>query len=79
MARVPQKYLQELKSPEAAEALEQLREIVARESHVTLVFASKELEHNNATVVKELVEGKKKPPKSAGATAKAARARRNPK
>lgn len=70
------RYLQELRAPAAIAALAQLLELAAQHDQVTLLFASKELEHNNATVVKQLIEGKKKPPTSTGAPAKAARARR---
>jgi hypothetical protein len=49
---------------------------------LTLVFASRDAEHNNAVVLKELLEGMRKPPSSSGparaAAAPARAARRRP-
>jgi uncharacterized protein YeaO (DUF488 family) len=53
------RYLQELGESAAAEALDQLRELISQKNRVTLLFASKELERNNATVLKDLLERKK--------------------
>jgi uncharacterized protein YeaO (DUF488 family) len=61
-----QKYLAELHTPAAEKALKQLYEVLDREHAVTLLFASKQTEQNNATVLKEFVEGMKKPPKGTG-------------
>lgn len=61
-----QKYLAELHAPAAEKALQQLYDILDRERAVTLLFASKQTEQNNATVLKEFVEGMKKPPKGTG-------------
>jgi uncharacterized protein YeaO (DUF488 family) len=69
------KYLQELRAPEAAAALEQLYQIAASHTHVTLLFASRNIGQNNATVLKELMEGSRKPPSTSGAV-KAATAKR---
>ena len=60
------RYLAELHEPEASAALEQLYELVASRKKVTLVFASSNSERNNATVLKELLEGMRKPPHSSG-------------
>ncbi len=60
------KYLEELREPEAAAALEELYALSGKRARVTLLFASKNLERNNATVLKELLEGMKKPPTSTG-------------
>jgi uncharacterized protein YeaO (DUF488 family) len=75
-----EKYLEELSAPEAAAALTQLHELAAKSKSVTLLFASKNLERNNATVLKELLDGMRKPPRSTGggatmAVRKSARAR----
>ncbi len=73
------KYLKELNQPEASQDLEELYELAERRKNVTLVFASKNEEHNNAVVLKELLEGMRKPPNSTGplrAAAGAIRARR---
>jgi uncharacterized protein YeaO (DUF488 family) len=72
------RYLAELSSAEAQPALEQLHVFAAR-GDLTLLFASRNTERNNATVLKELLEGMQKPPVSTGPdrrTAVAVRARR---
>jgi len=75
-----EKYLEELSSPEASEALDQLHELATTGKTLTLLFASQNVERNNATVLKELLDGTKKPPRSTGegaasAARKSARAR----
>lgn len=60
------RYLTELKTPAAATAIEKLYELLKQEQIVSLLFASKKTEQNNATVLKEFVEGMKKPPKGTG-------------
>ncbi len=57
-----QHYLEELGQPAAHAALDELSELAARKRKLTLVFASKNEDRNNATVLKELLEGMKKPP-----------------
>lgn len=57
-----ERYLKELRSPDAAQALEDLHELANNSKKVTLVFASRDERHNNAVVLKELLEGMKKPP-----------------
>ncbi len=57
-----ERYLKELSAPAAAQALEQLAELSVTRKKLTLVYASKNLEHNNAVVLKELLDGTKKPP-----------------
>jgi len=76
-----EKYLEELSSSaEAAAALDQLHDLAVKRKTLTLLFASHNLDHNNATVLKELLDGMKKPPRSTGeggaaAIRKSARAR----
>ena len=71
------RYLEELREPEASSSLSQLYDLVASRKKVTLVFASKNAEYNNAVVLKELLEGMRKPPHSSGPMAAAsARMRR---
>ena len=60
------RYIKELSAPEAMSALSQLHEMVRGRAKVTLLFASRELEHNNASVLKQLLEGARKPPSSSG-------------
>jgi len=67
-----EKYLEELAQPEAMAALEQLHELASTNKTLTLLFASHNTERNNATVLRELLEGTKKPPRSTGAGAAAA-------
>jgi uncharacterized protein YeaO (DUF488 family) len=69
------RYLQELSREEAADTLEQLYDLAAKRKKVTLLFASKNTEYNNAVVLKELLEGMRKPPSSTPGTTAAARAR----
>jgi uncharacterized protein YeaO (DUF488 family) len=66
------KYLEELAEPAALAALEELHRIAGESATLTLVFASANETHNNATVLKELLEGIKKPPSSSGPSKAAA-------
>ena len=59
-------YLKELRLPGAAGALDELYRLAQRRSKVTLLFASRDEEHNNAVVLKELLEGMRKPPTGTG-------------
>ena len=73
------RYLEELSSAEADGALEQLHDMAQSARKLTLVYAARDTEHNSATILKELLEGMRKPPVSTGsgrAAAIAARARR---
>ena len=74
------RYLEELRAPEAQAPLQKLYGLAATGQPVTLVFSSLDLEHNNAVVLKELLEGMRKPPSSSGPVKNAvpmrARARR---
>ena len=65
------RYLLELAQPAAEQALEQLYELAARRRPLTLVFSSRHPEHNNAAVLKQLLEGMRKPPSSSGGAAAA--------
>ena len=66
------RYFRELATPEAAADLESLYELKDH-NQVTLIYASKDSQHNNAMALKELLEGMRKPPSSSG-PAKAAAA-----
>lgn len=57
-----ERYLKELTNPEAGAALEKLAELSGARKQLTLVFAAKDEQHNNAVVLKELLDGTKKPP-----------------
>jgi uncharacterized protein YeaO (DUF488 family) len=76
------KYLAELAAPAAARALEELYRLSSKSRQLTLVFAARDQEHNNAVVLKQLLEGMRKPPSTSGpkgaAAASARAARRAP-
>jgi uncharacterized protein YeaO (DUF488 family) len=60
------KYLRELSRPEATEALDQLYRFAHRNKRLTLLFAAKNEERNNAVVLQELLSGRRKPPSGTG-------------
>ncbi|HET9405968.1 MAG TPA: DUF488 family protein [Candidatus Sulfotelmatobacter sp.] len=59
-------YLKELATPDSSADLLKLYELAHGKKQLTLLFASKNTERNNATVLKELLEGMRKPPTSTG-------------
>lgn len=64
--RFRERYLKELTAEPAAKALEQLYRIRNENQHLTLLFASKDEDYNNASVLRELVDGNRKPPTGTG-------------
>jgi uncharacterized protein YeaO (DUF488 family) len=60
------KYLKELSLPEAEASLRLLYGLAHKKKQLTLLFASKNEQHNNAYVLKELLDGMRKPPKGTG-------------
>ena len=70
------RYFKELCTPEASQDLMQLYQLMDTHKQVTLVYASKNAEHNNALALKELLDGSKKPPSSSGPAKAAAVPRR---
>jgi uncharacterized protein YeaO (DUF488 family) len=71
-----QDYMKELAEPEPAADLSKLYSLAHGRKQLTLLFASKNLERNNAIVLKELLEGMRKPPTGTGpGVASATRAR----
>jgi uncharacterized protein YeaO (DUF488 family) len=68
-------YLEELCQPEAAEPLEELYRLSQTAKRLTLLFGSKNEQRNNAVVLKELLNGMRKPPTGTGPAAGAARER----
>lgn len=50
-----EKYLKELKSGEQKEALDELREIADKEKQITLLFAAKNEQENQAVILKEQI------------------------
>lgn len=71
------RYLQELRGPGAKKALSDLGELLSVNDRITLLFASKEADQNNAAVLKEAMEGTKKPPHSASPSSARTRARKS--
>ena len=60
------RYLKELASEEGSAAVEKLHHLAEGRRRVTLLYASRNEDYNNATVLKELLEGMPKPPSSVG-------------
>jgi uncharacterized protein YeaO (DUF488 family) len=60
------KYLKELAQPEAETSLLKLYQLAHKRKRLTLLFASKNETQNNALVLKELLEGLRKPPTGTG-------------
>ena len=60
------RYLKELVSEEGSAAVEKLHHLAEGKRRLTLLYASRNQEHNNAIVLKELLEGMRKPPSSVG-------------
>lgn len=63
------RYLKELAGPKATAAVEKLHDLAEGKKNLTLLYASRNQERNNATVLKELLEGGRKPPSSVGRAA----------
>ena len=70
------RYLKELSRPKLDPDLQKLYTLAHGRKRLTLLYASKDDERNNATVLKDLLEGMRKPPSAAGPGAlRSARAR----
>jgi len=65
-AKFREKYLKELSSEKADKALQQLYDLGKQNRHVTLLYSSSDQERNNAVVLKQVVEGDRKPPTGTG-------------
>jgi len=61
-----ERYLKELSTEKAAAALQQLYDLGKQHRVVTLVYSSTDQERNNAVVLKQVVEGDRKPPTGTG-------------
>jgi uncharacterized protein YeaO (DUF488 family) len=59
-------YLKELARPEAERDLRTLYGLPHHNKRLTLLFAAKDERHNNAVVLKELLDGMRKPPTGTG-------------
>ena len=60
------RYLKELADPKATTALDRLHRLADESRRLTLLFAAADDEHNNAIVLKDLLEGMRKPPTGTG-------------
>src|ERR1051325_3370000 len=60
------RYLKELRRPEASGDLDQLYKLAHESKRLTLLFASKNEDRNNAIVLKDLLDGMRKPPTGTG-------------
>jgi uncharacterized protein YeaO (DUF488 family) len=60
------RYLKELRGEAASAAVEKLHHLAEGRRRVTLLYASRNEDYNNAIVLKELLEGMPKPPSSVG-------------
>ena len=70
-AQFRKRYLKELTAPQATAAVEKLYDLAEGKKNLTLLYASRNEERNNATVLKELIDGGRKPPSSVGRAAAA--------
>jgi uncharacterized protein YeaO (DUF488 family) len=70
------KYMKELSQPQAEAALRKLYHLAEKKKRLTLLFASRNVARNNAVVLKELLEGMRKPPTGTGAGVVSAMRRR---
>jgi len=60
------RYLKELVRAEASALLDELYKLATRRKKLTLLFASRNTERNNAVVLRDLLEGMRKPPTGTG-------------
>jgi uncharacterized protein YeaO (DUF488 family) len=60
------RYLKELVNPAADVAIQELYRLADQKKTLTLLFASKDEDHNNAVVLRDLLEGMRKPPNGTG-------------
>lgn len=65
-AQFCKRYLKELARPEASAPLEELYRLAHEPRQLTLLFASKNEVRNNAVVLRDLLEGMRKPPTGTG-------------
>jgi len=49
------RYLEELENGEAGEDLDAFKQLLAEHNRITLVFAAKDTEHNNAVALREFI------------------------
>lgn len=74
-AKFREKYLAELTTDAAHEGLQRLHDLAQKRRGLTLLFASKSMDQNHALLLKQLVEGDRKPPTGTGPVRAAAAGR----
>ena len=57
-----ERYLEELTSGDASEDLEALKKLLEQHDRITLVFAAKDTEHNNAVALRDYILNDQLPP-----------------
>src|SRR5215471_11662086 len=75
-AEFRKRYLRELSSEAANSALQQLHELAEEKKGLTLLYGSKDVQQNHAAVLKQILEGERKPPTGTGKSGAVARAAR---
>lgn len=60
------RYMKELSRPQAQAELQTLYQLAHKKKRLTLLYSSRNLTHNNAVVLKELLDGMRKPPSGTG-------------
>jgi uncharacterized protein YeaO (DUF488 family) len=60
------RYLKELSQPHSLNDLQKLYTLARKRKRVTLLYSSKNELHNNAVVLKDLLDGMRKPPTGTG-------------
>jgi uncharacterized protein YeaO (DUF488 family) len=60
------RYLKELARPEAEKDLQKLYSLAHKRKRLTLLYASKNQTRNNAVILKDLLDGMRKPPTGTG-------------
>jgi uncharacterized protein YeaO (DUF488 family) len=63
------RYLKELTGAKPSAAVDKLHQLAKGKRAVTLLYSSRDEEHNNAIVLKQLLDGQPKPPSSVGRSA----------
>ncbi len=63
------RYLKELAGAKPSAAVDKLHHLAKGKRPITLLYSSRDEEHNNAIVLKQLLDGQRKPPSSVGRSA----------
>lgn len=74
-AKFRKQYLKELSNDTTHAALQQLHDLARKKRGLTLLFASRSVEFNQAVILKQLIDGERKPPTGTGPAVAAAAGR----